>query len=272
MKKKKVIDYRDIEDRIQPVSEIKEPVCMVIYGRPGTGKTTLAASFPTPALFIDCLEKGSESISDVKGVSVIKVKDWDDIIKVYWLIKKNPNKFKSVIIDTLSNAQNLAIMKVMEEHNKEVDRAKLGNWGTMTKQMWGQVSTLVKGIIWDFRDLPLEKVFIAHERAFTFDDDEDDDNEKIAPNIGPSLTQSTVVVLNAAVNIIGNTYIKEKITKIRDKKTKKITVKKEKLYCLRIGPNPIYATKIRKPKKIQIPDTIIDPSYEDLIDIVSGKG
>jgi hypothetical protein len=40
---------------------------------------------------------------------------------------------------------------------------------------------------------------------------------------------------------------------------------------MRIGPNPVYTTKVRKPKAITLPDTIENPTYKDVIDIIEGR-
>ena len=42
-------------------------------------------------------------------------------------------------------------------------------------------------------------------------------------------------------------------------------------YRLRVGPHTYYTTKIRKPKTAPIPDYIIDPSYDKIIEIMKGN-
>jgi hypothetical protein len=37
-----------------------------------------------------------------------------------------------------------------------------------------------------------------------------------------------------------------------------------------VGPDPIYITKIRKPRSIEPPKLIVDPSYEDIVNIIKG--
>jgi hypothetical protein len=59
-----------------PVSTLREErVKVCIYGRNRAGKTTLAAQFPKPILFVSCEPAhcgGVQSVSDVEGVSVIR--------------------------------------------------------------------------------------------------------------------------------------------------------------------------------------------------------
>lgn len=80
---------------------------------------------------------------------------------------------------------------------------------------------------------------------------------------------SVVSTLNAAVGIIGNTFVRETI---REFKVGKRKIKKRKVeYCLRIGPHSMYITKIRKPKSIEVPPYLVDPDYDDIIDVMKGE-
>jgi hypothetical protein len=107
-------------------------------------------------------------------------------------------------------------------------------------------------------------VFIAQDRTFNVDDEEG--SEQLTPEIGPGLSPSIAKTLNAAVGMIGNTFIRERQTKGKGGKTR------EKLeYCLRIGPNPVYITKVRKPRSIEPPSVIVDPSFEDIMSIIRGE-
>jgi hypothetical protein len=259
-------DYTEIVDLIKDVGSFKPEMNICLYGKAGTGKTTLAGSYPKPLLIIECSEKGTDSISDIKGVKVLRCRNYDDAVKAYWYIKKNPDKFKSVAIDTVSHLQDMCIKKIVEEKGREINEGEIGNWGTMTKQMWGEVASSVKSLLMDFRNLPQDCIFIAHDR--NFNNEEEDENNQINPSIGPRLSPSIRASLNAIVNIIGNTFIQETVKKI--KIGKKIEEKRKIKYCLRIGPNAIYDTKVRKPKKFRLPDVLVNPDYNKLIDIVKG--
>ena len=264
-------DFRTIGNNIKPVASYVDPLKILLYGKPGTGKTTLACSAPGPILLIDCSEKGTDSVKEIPNLFVLRVQEGGEIEQIYWYIKKNPHKYKTIIIDTVTHAQDLAILKVLESSNKEVDKTSLGSWGSMTQSDWGKVSTLVKSLIHNFRDLPENIIFLAHERVFNQVEEEDtSDDNKISPSVGPQLTKSTGNTLCAAVNIIANTFIQERVTKTRDKLTKELIKKKEMKYCLRIGPDSIYITKVRKPKKFLVPRYLIDPSYAKIMSILKG--
>jgi AAA domain-containing protein len=260
-------DYRRVLDKIVPVDELEPEVKVILYGRSSTGKTTLAATFPKPILFIDVSEKGTDSIRRETGIDVLRVEEWQDIEDAYWMLKSSKHKYKSIVIDTVSQTQDLAIKTVMADANQEVDSGAVGNWGTMTKRQWGQVSTKIKTTMLNFRDLDMNVVFIAHDRVFNAEDEDDDAG--ITPEVGPRLMPSVATTLNGAVSVIGNTFIREVIKEIKiGKKTKE---KRIVQYCLRIGPHAIYTTKIRKPRDIELPAIVIDPSYEQIVALTTGE-
>jgi hypothetical protein len=172
-----------------------------------------------------------------------------------------------VVIDTVTMLQSKCVEKVLTDNKKGVENA--GRWGSMTKGQWGDVAQLMKHWLVLFRDLPIEVVFLAQDRLFNFDDEADTADDLLAPEIGPRLSPSIAAALNAAVNVIGNTFIrvKEKTVEVKGKKIKKEVIQ----YCLRVGPSPVYVTKVRKPKKIVVPDVILDPEYDDIINAIEGE-
>lgn len=238
----------------------------VFYGRSGTGKTTLAATFPKPLLLLDVNDRGDDSVLDVEDIDIRDIREWDDFELTYWYITQHPDEYRTIVIDTMSQLQGVCINHVLSEKNKDSERA--GEWGVMTKQEWGQVASLMKIWITRLRDLPMEVVFVAQDRTFNLDE-EGDPEQMLDPEVGPQLMPSVVKHLNAAVHMIANTFIREKIT-VRKVGNKKREVKRIQ-FCARIGPNPVYITKVRKPKSIVLPSVIVDPSYEGLQRIIKGE-
>ncbi len=221
----------------------------------------MGASFPAPILFIDIGDKGTDSISDVEDCYVWEISEWDDLEIAYYYLKAHQDEYKTVVIDTITGGQQSAIIKVLENKNKRTDKA--GDWGTMTKREWGDVAAMMKSMITNLRDLEGNTVFIAQDRIFNIDDEDLD--EILMPDVGPQLSPSVAKHMNAAVSIIGNTFIKSKTVK-RKGKEKEIYI-----YCLRVGPNSLYTTKLRKPRGMEPPQVLIDASYEDIMAQVKGE-
>jgi hypothetical protein len=251
---------------------VKRNSSSALYGRSGTGKTTLAASWPKPILYLNIRDNGEESISDVEGIDVVDIESSEDLLEqILWLHKKASKDklvYKTIVLDTMSQLQTLLVEETGA--TKKIPKGKrAGDFGVLTRQDWGKISGDLIKVIMDIRGLPVNSVFIAQERVFNAGDEEDDGVDQLAPEVGTKLMPSVNKDLCASVNIVANTFIRIKV------KTKKVDGKKErtitKQFCLRLGPNEVYTTKIRKPKGIQAPDYIIDPTYRKIIDIVKGR-
>lgn len=239
-----------ILDSITSVKSLPKILSLLVYGRSGTGKTTLAASFPTPALLIDIREKGTDSIADRDGVDVVAITKWSELEEVFWFLK-NDKKYKTVILDQISSMQDLAMEHAMAEEGKDI----------MSQRLWGVVSGLMKTWLLNYRDLVDDQInvcFIAHDRASKGESAEDDDT--IDPQVGARLMPSVAGLLNGAVKAIGNTYVREVFL---EDKTRKVE------YCMRIGPHAYYTTKLRNPLGTDCPEYIVDPTYDKIMALMS---
>ena len=256
---------------VRPVSEMTKHRDYVFYGRSGTGKTTLAGTFPGPILLLDVRDRGTDSLLDVEDIDVFEVGSFDDYELAYYHLLKNPKGYKTVVIDTLSQLQQMVVEEISQGKKKKSNKAA-GAWGTLTKGDWGDVAGQMKTWITNYRNLELNVVFIAQDRVSNAGDDEDDG--ALEPEIGPQLSPSVAKHLNASVSTIGNTFIRTRhiIKEVKRKGKKPIKKELTKIeYCLRIGPNPIYVTKTRKPRSVEPPSVLIDPSYEDFIELLKGE-
>jgi hypothetical protein len=262
---KKLDDLPEMED----VADVDNPSSTVIYGLQGTGKTTLLATWPKPILLLDFNDKGTDSIRDVQGISVMRIKTIGEIEAVYWALKQRKLKhkktgkpFKTIGFDTVTRMQDMFIEDVTGSNEPL-------SWGTLSRKQFGEVSGGMKKTITDFRDLEdYEIVFLAQQKVFNIEE-EDDDHGDLPPEIGPAMMPSVANHLNASVNTIGQTYKRLKVKKEKD--GKKI-IKTEKIqFCLYIGPNPVRTTKIRKPKSVVPPAFLINPTHAYLVEALKGE-
>jgi phage nucleotide-binding protein len=255
-----------------PVSKKKYKNSVALYGRSGTGKTTLAGTFPKPILYLNIRDNGTDSISDVEDIDVVDIDDSETLKEtLLWCHKQAQRgklKYKTIVLDTMSQLQSI-LVEELGEKKKLSGKKRAGDFGTFTMQEWGTIAGDLKAVIMDARNLPLESVFICQERVFNIGDEGDDGLDQLDPEVGPKLMPSVKNDLNASVSIIANTFIKVRITKTKNDKGKKVT-NIDKIYCLRLGPNEVYTTKIRKPKGIEAPDFIVDPTFRKLKKIMKG--
>ncbi len=256
--KKKAAPTTSILDKIHPVAELDENLVMLVYGRSGTGKTHFGSTFPKPCLFIDVNEKGLDTIAQVEGIDVVSIQDWQEMDDLLWELK-NGLEYESVVIDQVTNLQDLGMREVLRKQRKGSDE-------TFTQRNWGQLSGMLKQFITDFRDLSGEYnlLMIAHERI---DEPGDEDSEeRIEPNIGARVMPSVGTFLDGAVDAIGCTFIKERWETEEREEVRHVD------YCMRIGPHAFYSTKIRRPVSAgPIPELIVNPTYQKIKDLTTGK-
>lgn len=246
-------------DRIAPIGDVDTPMSALLYGRSGTGKTAMAATFPKPLLVLDVREKGTETIANVPGIHLASVDKWSEMDEVYYYLKENPTKYKTIVIDQISQLQDLAMEQARRDDNLEAT-------DLLPRRVWGAISGMLKNTLFAYRDLVnygINVVFIAHERTNDADESVED---QIDPSIGPRLMPSVASSINGAVSVIGNTFIREKFIGEGKDKTRLVE------YCLRIGPHAYYTTKVRRPREADPPpDVLVNPSYDKLLAISRGE-
>ncbi len=250
--------------RVIPINKLERERSWAVYGKSGTGKTTFASTFPKPMLLLDIMDQGTESIKDIKDIDVAELTGWDDMEAVFDLLEDPKCKYQTVVLDTCTQLQLLAANEVLRRKRKPIVEEL--RWGTLTRQDYGDLAAMMKSMITRFRNLPYEVVFIAQERVNNVEEAEDSDNV-LTPEIGAALSPSVASHLNASVSVIANTFIRGKHKAIgKDPKAKKVQI--ETIHSMRIGPHPIYVTKVRKPKSITIPGVIDNPTYQDVVGII----
>lgn len=259
--KPKPAPVSDFESQLVDISEVEDHVKALTYGRSGTGKTTLCGTFPKPLLYLDVRDKGTKSIRGQQGIKVATIETWDQFLDAYWFLKNNPDKFKTVVVDNITQLQDLCLKHVK------------GGKDTVSKtsqQAWGGVAENMKAWLLNFRDLPIHVNFIAQDRMDSTDEDGDDDNS-LQPEVGPQVIPSVAKILNGSVDIITQTFIRQ-----REKKTKvegKIKTTEVVEFCARIGPHPIFLTKFRRDPKApgSVPPILVNPSYDKFVSIINGE-
>jgi hypothetical protein len=244
--KKKPAPTTSILDKIQPVSELETNLVMLVYGRSGTGKTHFGSTFPRPCLFIDTNERGTETIANEDGIDVVRIEDWQEIEELLWALKDGM-EYESIVIDQVTNLQDLGMYEVLRKQRKGRDE-------TFSQRNWGQLSGMLKQFITDFRDLAdrYNLLMIAHERI------DEPGGARVMPSVG--------TFLDGAVDAIGCTFIKERWETEDREEVRHVD------YCMRIGPHAFYSTKIRRPVSAgPIPELIVNPTYQKIKDLTTGK-
>lgn len=148
---------------IVSVGGMEKFVNILIYGEPGTGKTVLAGSASAveamaPVLLLD-IEGGTMSLADTyPNVDVVRITHWADLQKVYNKLYAGNHGYKTVIMDSLTEAQKLSMDDIMRKAVKEdpdldPDVPTMRAWGKNIQQMRKFTRAL--------RDLPFNVIFTA---------------------------------------------------------------------------------------------------------------
>ncbi|MGX5634605.1 AAA family ATPase [Bacillus thuringiensis] len=90
---------------------------IIIYSKPGNGKTTVAGLLPGKTLVLD-IDGTSQVLSGYENVDVAKIdgeKPHDSILQFYALAKANIGKYDNIFIDNLTHYQKLWLLNKGEK-------------------------------------------------------------------------------------------------------------------------------------------------------------
>ena len=170
----------------------------VIWGKSGTGKTALGATFPKPMLYIQVGDDGSNTIADTEGVMAVRAESLADLKDTAQGLMTD-KKYKTIFVDTFSMITNEWIDKNATQKNKK-----------MTQQMWGEVKIDSEELIKIFHKLALSHIVVlsCHESNDSIEGMEDE----ILPDIRPSVTKGARTYLEGMANYgIHTTKLKKTI-------------------------------------------------------------
>ena len=163
---------------IGPVRERPHYVKMMIYGKPGAGKTYLAAQAAfvpemSPIMYLvpdaaelDTLRKAAPD------AQAMQIDTWPQMEKIWTeatRMCRDPRSggfpYKTVVVDTGTEAQKLSMRDIMD------DLVKNGRPGggpvdpdVPSQREWGQSISQMRRLIRSFRDLPINFIFVCHEQ------------------------------------------------------------------------------------------------------------
>lgn len=261
-----------VVDRIEPLSVDDDGMRINLYGRSGTGKTTLWATFPKPILAIIC--SGSSKPGELKSINTkeyrktIEQVEIEKTSEIRELVEyqKAEEKFATVVLDHATSLQDSTLKEILglEEIPAQA------SWGMAKQQDWGQCALQMKENLRALLGLSCNIVIVAQEREFNTDNE----NELLMPFVGAALTPSVTGWLNPACDYICQTFIRQEVVEKRmkiGKSEKTMQVRgKGVQYCLRTAPHEVFTTKFRVPKGTPLPEVIVDPSFEKIQKLIQG--
>lgn len=231
-------------DKVVNIAELGQRKLWVIWGKSNSGKTWLSSTFPKPLLYVQIGDDGANTIAGVEGIDALRIQTIEELKTLCRELVKD-KKYKTIVFDTFSMVVNEWTDEKVISKNKK-----------MTQQNWGDLKTEQEEIIKLTHKLATKRhvVLTCHESMDAIEGLEDE----ITPDVRPSVSKGARTYLEGMANYgIHTTRISKEVTKGN---TTKIIVR----YAADIGPNPYYWTKLQIDPSIQVPDRIINPSFEKI--------
>lgn len=238
-----------ILDKAVPIGELGQSNLWVIYGKSGSGKTNLLASFPKPLLYLQIGDDGSNTIGDAEGIDALRISDLKEL-KAALQEARIDDHYKTVAVDTFSLMVNEWVDENAVKKNKR-----------MTQQMWGDLKTDQEEVVKSAHILAKSKIVVltCHEVQDTIEGYEDE----ITPDVRPSLSKGARTYLESMANFGIHTAVIQREKDLPDGSSKMVSS-----HIAHIGPNPYYWVKTQKPSHIKLPDAIINPSYNKIQKVI----
>lgn len=218
---------------------------LFLYGPPGAGKTTLAATaqdspYGRDVLFID-VEGGVRSIADRPDITVVRPDKFEDIREIYAALQNGSLPYQTVVVDSISEAQALGLKAIMRS-SRTPDLPGLQDYGKSNEQIVGLIRAL-RGLA-QTRGMNVILTSLAAETK---------DENTGAVLTRPAMTPKAMELATGAVDMLGYlTY---------DAKSGK--------RVLKMQSNGTFLAKLRQPTSgPQIPGIIEDPTLVRILELL----
>lgn len=199
---------------IGPITADDLKLKLLLYGKPGAGKTSLAATAANhpglaPVLVAD-VEGGLLSIAD-SGLDRAVVRSTADLEELYWLFRQqheSVSQYQTLIIDSGSMAATRALVEWTERNiersksrGKRVDRTI----DDVELQDYGKMGNQIRRLMTQFVDLPVNVIMTAIEKEFFLPSASMSDAQ-VLESIGPSFTKSLMKDVTAVFDHVWLIY------------------------------------------------------------------
>lgn len=215
-----------------------------------THNTTYINTLPGEVLVIDT-DRGLASVTPEERFSVAECYTWSDVEEAINLA----NDFDSIAIDHFTNVQELLYKDLMAKKNAK----------QMSLNLYGEASIILRAFIDTLVRLSYsgKNVYVICQQKSVNVEEVTDEN--VPAQIIPNLMESVSKYLTASSRILGHT---ERITKSKIVKGNK---KVKDFYQVRLAGNPVYNLKVTRKPGLVIPDTIINPTWDELVGLTDGS-
>lgn len=232
---------------IRKVSETVPKFNMLVYGQSGAGKTRLLGSTfeveeLSPMLLIDIEGGGLTLQTTYPDVETVRVKSWAKLKEIYEQLKLGNHGYKTVGIDSLTEAQKMGMDFTMDTRHpgQELAVPEIKEWNINVEQ--------VRKFVRLFRDLEgVNTIFTALERV-------DVDKRTQLSRRKPSLSGKVADEVAGFLDIVTFLYVEE--------------IEKVNTRILLTGNT---ASTVAKDRSNLLPLQIPNPTMSTIYDYIKGK-
>lgn len=108
----------------------RKPVCMLVYGTHGVGKSTFAAQMPSP-IYI-----GPEENDELEAARLDRIQKWPEFEAQLKAIRDDGHDYKTLVIDTVDMLENVAEVEILKGKPDRISMATVdGGFGAGYKKM-----------------------------------------------------------------------------------------------------------------------------------------
>lgn len=239
-------------DEAVDISELGQSNLWVVYGKSGSGKTEVCASFPKPALYVQVGDDGSNTIADKEGIKALRAKNVQHLKDILTAARKD-KKYATIIIDTFS----LIV-------NEWTDENAVKKKKRMTQQMWGDMKVDQEELVKMAHLVAQDKIVVltCHEGTDTIEGHEDE----IVPDVRPTVSKGARTYLEAMAN-----YGIHTVVLMKEKEQEDGSTVQKAVYAAHLAANPYYWVKTQKPKHIKLPKVMVNPTYDKITAKLRGE-
>ena len=250
--------------------DMLDTMSMIVYGISGSGKTTFAATFPGPILWLVC--SGGKKPQELKSIDTPEYREkiTAKIIRSSadydrWM-EKAP-EYATVVLDHLSALSDVVLSEITGQRVPEQK-----SWGMFPREQYGQQTSQLKSMLRVMLDLPGNVVILGQERVFEPKEGSIGGETKVGIGVSPKLAEWLNPIPSYVVQTFKRkTVIEKHVVSKKTGEKKVIQLEGEGIqFCLRTEPHELYITKFRNPyaKEKKLTGIIVDPTYKKVMQVL----
>ncbi|MGG0360366.1 AAA family ATPase [Bacillus tropicus] len=167
---------------------------IIIYSKPGNGKTTVAGLLPGKTLVLD-IDGTSQVLSGYENVDVAKIdgeNTHDSILQFYALAKANIDKYDNIFVDNLTHYQKLWLLNKGEKTKS--GRPELQHYALLYDHLLRLVET--------FNSLDANVIFTTWETTRNIIHDDGQQYTQFIPDIPDKIVNHIMGIVHVVARLI----------------------------------------------------------------------